>query len=169
MTATATGSAATGRQGLSSTSPVRQLGTGGRGMELRIPRSSRPGLAGADEMSEEDRLWPGRVRRLGREQLRSWRLDSLCEPVELCLSELVTNAMRYGRGPVVGVRLYGTASHLCIEVTDGSPDRPVLGVAGSDDESGRGLVLVEAIAESWGVTEDGTCTWCRLSVPEEQP
>ncbi|WP_329212380.1 ATP-binding protein [Streptomyces sp. NBC_01708] len=169
MTATATSSAATGQQGLSSTPPVRQLGTGGRGMELCVPRSSHPCLAGADELSEEDRLWPGRVRRLGREQLRRWRLDSLCEPVELCLSELVTNAMRYGRGPLVGVRLYGTASHLCIEVTDGSPDKPVLSVADSDDESGRGLALVDAIAESWGVTEDGTCTWCRLSVPKEQP
>ncbi|MFJ8863893.1 ATP-binding protein [Streptomyces sp. NPDC102451] len=169
MTATATSSAATAQQGLSSASSARRPGTADRGLEFSIPRSSRPGLAGADEMSEEDRLWPGRVRRIGREQLCRWSLDSLCEPVELCLSELVTNAMRYGQGPVVDVRLYRTASHLCIEVADGSPDRPVLGVAGSDDESGRGLVLVDAVAESWGVTEDGTCTWCRLSVLEEQP
>ncbi|MFJ8754596.1 ATP-binding protein [Streptomyces sp. NPDC102441] len=169
MTATATSSAATAQQHLSSTSLVRRLGTTGRGMDLCIPRSSPPGLGSAAEMSEEDRLWPGRVRRTGREQLRTWGLDILCEPVELCLSELVTNAMRYGRGPVVGVRLYRTASFLFIEVTDGSPERPVLGVAGSDEESGRGLALVDAIAESWGVSEDGTCTWCRLSVPEEQP
>ncbi|MEK8144013.1 hypothetical protein NKH18_25075 [Streptomyces sp. M10(2022)] len=54
-------------------------------------------------------------------------------------------------------------------MTDGSPAMPVLSVAGSDEESGRGLALVDVIAESWGVTEDGTCTWCCLSVPEEQP
>lgn len=168
MTATATGSATTAQQRLSSTFPVWRPGTTGRGMELRIPRSSRPGLGVDGEMSEEDRLWPGRVRRIGREQLCRWELDVLCEPAELCLSELVTNAMRYGQGPVVGVLLYRTASHLVIEVADGSPDRPVLGVAGSDEENGRGLALVDAIAESWGVTEDGTCTWCRLSAPGEQ-
>lgn len=168
MTATATSSAATTQQDLSSTSAVRRLGTGDRGMGLCIPRSSRPGLGSVGEMSDKDRLWPGRVRRTGREQLRTWGLDILCEPVELCLSELVTNAMRYGRGPILGVRLYRTASCLVIEVTDGSPDRPVLSAAGPYEESGRGLALVAAIAESWGVSDDGTCTWCRLSVPEEQ-
>lgn len=168
MNATATSGAATARQRLSSTSPVLRFGTTDPGMELCIPRSTRPGLGVEGEMSEEDKLWPGRVRRIGREQLRRWKLDDLGEPAELCLSELVTNAMRYGQGPVVGVRLYRTASHLVIEVADGSPDRPVLGVAGCDEENGRGLALVDAVAESWGVTEDGTCTWCRLSAPEEQ-
>ncbi|MFE9826913.1 hypothetical protein ACFYSH_33185 [Streptomyces sp. NPDC005791] len=90
MTATANGSAATAQQRLSSTSPVLGLGTTDRGMELCIARSSRPGLGVVGEMSEEDRLWPGRVRRIGRAQLRRWKLDDLCEPAELCLSELVT-------------------------------------------------------------------------------
>ncbi|MDQ0798204.1 ATP-binding protein [Streptomyces sp. B1I3] len=169
MTATATSSAATAQQGHCSTPPARRLDPADRDMDLGILRSPRPGLGSGGEMSEQDKLWPGRVRRIGRERLRRWKLDVLCEPVELCLSELVTNAMRYGRGPVVGVRLYRTTSHLLIEVSDGSPDRPVLGDAGSDEEGGRGLALVDAVAESWGVSEDGTCTWCRLSVPKGQP
>ncbi|HWU08401.1 MAG TPA: ATP-binding protein [Streptomyces sp.] len=166
---TATSSAATAQQCLNNTSPVRRLGSGNRGMDLCIPRSSPPGPGSTGEMSEKDRLWPARVRRMGREQLRRWGLDILREPVELCMSELVTNAMRYGRGPLVGVRLYQASSYLVIEVTDGSPDRPVLGTAGPDEESGRGLALVDAVAESWGVADDGTCTWCRLTVSQEQP
>ncbi|MFD9503465.1 ATP-binding protein [Streptomyces sp. NPDC060035] len=169
MTATAAGNTATVQQRPSSTSPVRLLGAAGRDMDLCIPRSSRPGLGSAGEISKRDSLWPGRVRRIGRAQLRKWKLNALCEPVELCLSELVTNALAYGQGGVVGVRLYQADSHLVIEVTDGSPDKPVLRVADPDNESGRGLALVDAIAETWGVTDDGTCTWCRLSVPREQP
>ncbi|MGW1817305.1 ATP-binding protein [Streptomyces sp. NPDC002125] len=164
---TATSSVATAQQRVSSTSPARRLGTSGRSMDLCVPRTSRP-RTGSAEVSEEDTLWPGHIRRIGRAQLRRWDLDALSEPVELCLSELVTNAMRYGRGPVVGVRLHQDGSHLLIEVTDGSPDRAVLGVAGPDEERGRGLALVDAVADAWGVSDDGTCTWCRLRVPERR-
>ncbi|MFE8009405.1 ATP-binding protein [Streptomyces sp. NPDC057418] len=163
---TATSSVATAQQRVSGPSPTRRLATSGRGMELSVPRTSRPGAGGAEEVSEKDMRWPGRIRRIGRAQLRRWDLDALSEPVELCLSELVTNAMRYGHGPVVRVRLHQDGSHLLIEVTDGSPGRAVLSVAGPDEERGRGLALVDAIADAWGVSDDGTCTWCRLSVPE---
>ncbi|MCX5417757.1 ATP-binding protein [Streptomyces sp. NBC_00059] len=163
---TATSSVATAQQRVSSTSPARRLDTSGD-MDLCVPRTSRPGTDSA-EVSEEDMLWPGRIRRIGRAQLRRWDLDALSEPVELCLSELVTNAMRYGHGPVVGVRLHQDSSHLLIEVTDGSPDRAVLSVAGPDEERGRGLALVDAVADAWGVSDNGMCTWCRLRVPEKR-
>ncbi|MER5756906.1 ATP-binding protein [Streptomyces sp. NPDC002088] len=49
-----------------------------------------------------------------------------------------------------------------IKVRDGCPDLPVLRHAGPDDEGGRGLLLVESLAETWGVSPDGTTTWCSL-------
>ncbi|MFF0698551.1 ATP-binding protein [Streptomyces tendae] len=62
----------------------------------------------------------------------------------------------------MGVRFYLTDVHVVIEVDDGSPCTPVLRCPGPDDESGRGLLLVQALAEAWGVSPDGTTTWCTL-------
>jgi len=58
--------------------------------------------------------------------------------------------------------VYLTDMHLLIEVRDGSHELPVPGDAALDDEEGRGLFLVEAIADGWGVSPDGTTTWCSL-------
>ncbi|WP_405526753.1 ATP-binding protein [Streptomyces canus] len=104
---------------------------------------------------------PRRVRVIIRAGLRHWGLSGLTESAELLATELVTNAFKHGRGDV-GVRLYVTASHLLIEVRDGSPERPVSGRASLDDEDGRGLLLVTSIADHWGVSADGTTTWCSL-------
>ncbi|MET9461946.1 ATP-binding protein [Streptomyces canus] len=104
---------------------------------------------------------PRRVRLTIRSGLRHWGLSQVTESAELLATELVTNAFKHGCGDV-GVRLYVTASHLLIEVRDGSPVRPVSGRAALDDEDGRGLLLVSSIADHWGVSPDGTTTWCSL-------
>jgi anti-sigma regulatory factor (Ser/Thr protein kinase) len=83
------------------------------------------------------------------------------ESAELLATELVTNALKHGRGDV-GVRMYLDAICLRIEVRDGSPERPVAGDAALDDEDGRGLLLVNAIADDWGVSSSGTTIWCAL-------
>jgi anti-sigma regulatory factor (Ser/Thr protein kinase) len=94
--------------------------------------------------------------RLGRllaaEQLRSWGLP--LEPAEQIVAELAANAATHGRVPGRDFRvvLYVVGDTLRIEVTDTRGDRlPRLRRAAGEAESGRGLVLVEALADRWGV------------------
>jgi anti-sigma regulatory factor (Ser/Thr protein kinase) len=53
---------------------------------------------------------------------------------------------------------------LSVRVHDSSPDAPVLRSAGEDDESGRGLLLVDAVTDAWGyrVTADGKVVWFEI-------
>ncbi|MFG2022324.1 ATP-binding protein [Streptomyces sp. NPDC048825] len=128
------------------------------GFDMSFGRDSGS-TAGA--IAEADRAVPRRVRLIIRAALRYWGLSGLTESAELLATELVTNAFKHGCGDV-GVRLYLTASHLLIEVRDGSHELPVPSNAALDDEDGRGLLLVISIADNWGISPDGTTTWCSL-------
>ncbi|MEW2567840.1 ATP-binding protein [Streptomyces sp. NPDC047070] len=108
-----------------------------------------------------DLLWPQRIRGVVRAGLSCWERPALIADAELLVTELVTNALRHGRGDV-GVRLSFVNGHLRIEVRDGSPEVPEPQAASSLDEGGRGLFLVEAIADDWGISDDGFITWCAL-------
>lgn len=59
-----------------------------------------------------------------------------------------------------------TATDLTVEVSDHSPHLPQPRIAAEDEESGRGLILVRALAESWGVrpTDEGKTTWFTLKL-----
>ncbi|MEV0220742.1 ATP-binding protein [Streptomyces sp. NPDC050704] len=115
----------------------------------------------AGAVAEADRRWPHRMRRTVRARLRHWGRPDLTDAAELLVTELVTNALRHGRGDV-RIRAYLTVDHLRIEVRDGSHDFPVPRAATVHDEDGRGLSLVDAIADDWGYSPDGTTTWCIL-------
>lgn len=121
-------------------------------------------VTGPAELRDAEAIWPARLRRVVRATLRHWHRPHLVETAELLLTELVTNALRYGEGNDVGVRLYLTEEHFVMEVRDGSPERPVLRHATPADKNGRGLFLIDAMADAWGVSEDGTRTWCSLAV-----
>ncbi|MYR62741.1 ATP-binding protein [Streptomyces sp. SID625] len=93
------------------------------------------------------------ARLLATEQLRSWSLPS--HPAEYIVAELAANAVTHGRVPGRDFRLllYAVGDTLRIEVTDTRGDRlPHPKRASDDTESGRGLLLVEALADRWGVT-----------------
>ncbi|WP_052845024.1 SpoIIE family protein phosphatase [Streptomyces sp. NRRL S-31] len=99
------------------------------------------------------------VRARCRETLRGWGLEETGFATELIVSELVTNAIRYG-SPPVGVRLlYGRC--LICEVSDGSGTSPRLRRAATTDEGGRGLFLVAQCAQRWGTryTTRGKVIW----------
>ncbi|MEV0038935.1 ATP-binding protein [Streptomyces sp. NPDC050804] len=85
------------------------------------------------------------------------------------LSELVTNALRYGGGDRVGVRLRLTGlGMLRVEVDDGSPVPARIRTARQGDEGGRGLLVVDGVVAErggdWGVSADGTTTWCSMPI-----
>ncbi|MGW4030674.1 ATP-binding protein [Streptomyces sp. NPDC004838] len=134
------------------------------GFEVRLCRSGKPG----DPLTDADRLWPALMRRVGQAHLRLWGLDGLADTAELLISELVTNEFEHGEG-AVGVRLWRTDAHLCIEVGSDSMRVPQTRRAGPLDENGRGLHLVAACSDGWGVTPDGTGTWCALTLSPGSP
>ncbi len=98
-------------------------------------------------------------------QLADWGLEELAFTTELILSELVTNAIRYGRAPI-GVRLLRDRTLIC-EVSDRSTTSPHLRYAASTDEGGRGLFLVAQLADRWGTryTPEGKIIWAEQPLP----
>ncbi|MER8184520.1 SpoIIE family protein phosphatase [Kitasatospora sp. NPDC094015] len=98
-------------------------------------------------------------------RLEAWGLDELAFTTELILSELITNAIRYGLPPI-RVRLIRDRTLIC-EVSDGSSTSPHLRYAASTDEGGRGLFLVAQFAERWGTryTAAGKVIWAEQRLP----
>lgn len=104
------------------------------------------------------------IRTEAADRLTAWGLAESSPATELILSELVTNAMRYGSGPI-RVRLMRARSLIC-EVADGSTTAPHLRRAAATDEGGRGLYLVSRFAERWGTRypRDGKIVWTEQSL-----
>ena len=95
-----------------------------------------------------------RARFHARQLLREWGLDGLRDDIELLVSEVVTNAMQASRSTegTTPVRMWLLADgvQVLLLVWDASPHTPAPTSVSADDESGRGLLLVEAIGDSWG-------------------
>jgi len=106
-----------------------------------------------------------RVRADVARQLARWGLEDLEFTTELILSELVTNAIRYGGEPI-RVRMLYDRTLIC-EVFDSSSTSPHLRYAAMTDEGGRGLFLVAQLAERWGTryTPGGKVIWAEQPVP----
>jgi anti-sigma regulatory factor (Ser/Thr protein kinase) len=89
-----------------------------------------------------------------RELMREWGLKGLGDDVEILVSELVTNAVAASRSVARGlpVRLWLLCdkARVLIVVWDGCPQAPVRIDVSGDEESGRGLLLVESISDQWG-------------------
>ena len=90
----------------------------------------------------------GTVRAAAGRQLAAWGLAEAAFTTELIVSELVTNAIRHGDGPVQ-LRLIRDNVLIC-EVADASSTSPRLRRARTTDEGGRGLFLVAQLAQRWG-------------------
>ncbi|MFF4036664.1 SpoIIE family protein phosphatase [Streptomyces sp. NPDC001816] len=100
------------------------------------------------------------------EKLEEWGLAELGFGMELVLSELITNAIRYGSDPI-HVRLIRDRTLVC-EVADGSSTSPHLRYAATTDEGGRGLFLVSQMTERWGTryTPQGKVIWAEVALPD---
>ncbi|MFC7267304.1 ATP-binding SpoIIE family protein phosphatase, partial [Streptomyces lutosisoli] len=93
-------------------------------------------------------------------QLTTWHLDDAAFITELIVSELVTNAIRYGHPPIQ-LRLIHENSTLTCEVFDSSSTAPHMRRARTTDEGGRGLLLIGQLAQRWGTrhTPTGKTVW----------
>ncbi|MEU1848000.1 ATP-binding protein [Streptomyces sp. NPDC019990] len=113
--------------------------TAPKDIEWRLPRHARS---------------VGRARALFREQAASWGLpQDVTDTAELLLSELMANAYRHAKVPAgreIWARCAVTANRVRVTVTDANDMSPKPGKASPDDESGRGLALVAALADEWG-------------------
>ncbi|MBR7834161.1 ATP-binding protein [Actinospica durhamensis] len=114
----------------------------------------------------------GKARRAARTVLTSWDLHALTEDVDLVVSELVTNALLHtgcgadGALQPVLLELECSSGALTCRVVDSSPLPPLPEQADHNAESGRGLILVEALASAWDWEDlpDGKAVWARFLV-----
>ncbi|MFJ9643102.1 SpoIIE family protein phosphatase [Streptomyces sp. NPDC101206] len=107
-----------------------------------------------------------RVRNACARRLEDWGLEDIAFTTELILSELLTNAIRYGSEPI-RVRLLYDRSLIC-EVSDGASTSPHLRRAEDTDEGGRGLFLVAQFAQRWGTryTARGKIIWSEQALQD---
>jgi serine phosphatase RsbU (regulator of sigma subunit)/anti-sigma regulatory factor (Ser/Thr protein kinase)/PAS domain-containing protein len=130
---------------------------------------ARTRALGSDQVAEwdvpSDPAAVAQVRADVTRQLSRWGLEELEFATELILSELVTNAIRYGGEPI-RVRVLRDRSLIC-EVFDSSSTSPHLRYAAMTDEGGRGLFLVAQLAERWGTryTPEGKVIWAEQPLP----
>ncbi|WP_089098987.1 SpoIIE family protein phosphatase [Streptomyces hyaluromycini] len=108
----------------------------------------------------------GRAREYARGQLVTWGLEPLVDTAELLVSELVTNALRYGEGEI-RLRLLLDRTLVC-EVWDSGLVQPRRRRARDTDEGGRGLQLVGLLSAAWGSrrTPRGKTVWFELPLPD---
>lgn len=98
----------------------------------------------------------GRARTFAVEVLTDWGLLDRAEDIRLCVSELATNALVHGteRGRGFLIRLDADQEVVRLEVHDSRRrPRPELREAADTDVAGRGLTLVDALADGWGVED----------------
>ncbi|WEH39561.1 SpoIIE family protein phosphatase [Streptomyces sp. NBC_01218] len=130
---------------------------------------ARPAEAGPAQVAtvalEDDAGAPAKARTATRAHLAAWKIpkDALYA-VELIVSELVTNAVRYGTPPLV-LRLVRTHTVTC-EVRDASLVAPHLRHARAGDEGGRGLFIMSQLASRWGTrySHDAKIIWAEVEL-----
>jgi serine phosphatase RsbU (regulator of sigma subunit)/anti-sigma regulatory factor (Ser/Thr protein kinase) len=132
---------------------------------LLVRTPPRPGARSTLEAGSHTTAVPN-TRHFVEACLAGWGVDpDVTEIARLVASELVTNALQHGSGPIT-VRLRLGPRHVCLDVDDGSPAFPEPRTAEDDDEGGRGLQLIGALTDSWGTRplDHGKSVWCTIAL-----
>ncbi|MBT2441783.1 serine/threonine-protein phosphatase [Streptomyces sp. ISL-36] len=110
------------------------------------------------------------ARRALRTALHDWSLDALSDTAELLACELATNALLHtaGNATLTATPVRNGGRGLRLAVTDTSPASPRRRAATEECTSGRGLVLIEELASTWGIEPRGSgkTVWCELSLDQ---
>ncbi|MCG7526176.1 ATP-binding protein [Streptomyces sp. OfavH-34-F] len=111
----------------------------------------------------------GQVRRIISAQLRHWQLDALIDQTALGVTELLTNVHRHAQpDKSCTVEIEWLLERLMVSVHDTDPRLPTVREADDSSTSGRGLALIAAVSESWGVRPRGGAgkvVWFTLPAP----
>lgn len=96
--------------------------------------------------------------------------DEVLDDVRLLVNELITNSVKFGGDGQIQLRVSGSGRSVRVEVHDGGPGfAPPGREPTTEDTSGRGLFLVDAIADRWGVSlDDTTCVWFEIDRPQRE-
>jgi anti-sigma regulatory factor (Ser/Thr protein kinase) len=146
------------------------------GPDLPGAPESRPADGGAFRAQRAHRSYlevaaePGALphaRRFSRQALEGWGLGRIADDAELIVSELMSNAI--SAAPAAGVALYLAADpgRLTLLVWDASPDLPARHRHDDDAVSGRGLEIIDALADRWGTwgpVASGKVVWAWLDL-----
>ncbi|MFF8196686.1 ATP-binding protein [Streptomyces bobili] len=148
--------------------PARRYLTGN---QMNVCFEVRPGrLVGGVRECDARRV---RIaRRVTAARLRYYGLSALVDDAMLIVSELVTNAIVHSGGTQITFTMTVDDGFLHLAVHDQTPGRPTVYVD-NQAERGRGLFLVDSLAAehkgTWGTSDNGATTWCKLAAPGGRP
>lgn len=112
------------------------------------------------------------MRRIAAARLRYCGLEVLLDDAMLIVSELLTNALLHSGTTQISLDIAVENESLCIAVGDGMPGCVEPRAADGNAESGRGLMLVKNLVQehggTWGTSDSGATTWCRLNIPTRE-
>ncbi|MEV5493026.1 ATP-binding protein [Streptomyces bobili] len=112
------------------------------------------------------------IRNIARSLLEEWELEGLTDAVELAVTELVANVVRHVPDRRCTVLLLKQTTGIRVEVTDAySHLRPSPTAPQPDSEGGRGLFLLDAVVDKWGVSRasgGGKTVWFECTSTEDQ-
>jgi len=108
---------------------------------------------------------PQLARAFLRSTLETWKLDGFGDVTELLVTELVANVVTHVGKPMT-LRVQRSQSTMRVEIQDPSPELPVVRHPDVAEEHGRGVLLVDRLANAWGVEPraDGKTVWFELDV-----
>ncbi|MFD5190722.1 SpoIIE family protein phosphatase [Streptomyces sp. NPDC058357] len=141
-------------------------------LRRKAAHAPQPGGRLQQHVAQSDPEALSSARHMIRAAVRAWGAKTRADEVELAADELITNALMHtDGGAIVTIRvLTGPERRLRVDVEDRSSALPRRRDAGKAGVSGRGLMLVDRLADLWGVESRGSgkCVWCEFVIPAHE-